>query len=661
MADLVLQAQSKLLEDRDRGGGEGAPMFRTGSGRSVSVTESSIRKARSLLDGGSGADRDVLESGGSKDNGFLMFPTGSERSVTAKPSSLRKATTVLEREDLLKDVVEDGRSRDNGFSMFHTGSGKSVTVKQSSLRKATAVLEQEALQKGAGTVEQTDGSDDGFPMFRTGLGKSVMVKQSSIKKAVAVLEGDISKKGVVEVADSNDGFPMFHTGSGKSVTIRQSSIRKAAAVLEGDISQKGEVLKPLYCGANNADVLKFQTGSGKSVMLKQSSIRKAMAILQDGENIETEFLHPQSCGNNEDVPMFHTGAGKSVPLKQSSIRKAMTILKDGDNVETDDASNFTAEGRCTFSNSLVQNGSGKTVNTSFSVVKDQKTVDEVSRNKENISFALLQQNVVRSCYPPKIPPPVPTFTSPMKSSSTLCGTNFKGAMSNQKKGIGFCVEGIDQLNKCPPSTGQLMDISNFIHKDYTNMSVLTNDKKRPWRRSSISPFKRPRICRFTTPVNNSISFFTTDSTKLSTSENHPCRTRLSTHYPFKFRRKTLKEFFGGPPTETNLFGQLPAAVRNMKADNAEIYRFCDSSGLSVIGPEAFQNMLLQSGATSSSATKEWVANHYKWIVWKLACFERCYPAIACGKLLTASNVLEELKYRYEREVNYGHRSAIKKF
>lgn len=43
----------------------------------------------------------------------------------------------------------------------------------------------------------------------------------------------------------------------------------------------------------------------------------------------------------------------------------------------------------------------------------------------------------------------------------------------------------------------------------------------------------------------------------------------------------------------------------------------------------------------------WVANHYKWIVWKLASYERCYPAKFSGKLLTISNVLEELKYRYK--------------
>jgi len=50
--------------------------------------------------------------------------------------------------------------------------------------------------------------------------------------------------------------------------------------------------------------------------------------------------------------------------------------------------------------------------------------------------------------------------------------------------------------------------------------------------------------------------------------------------------------------------------------------------------------------TSIARLSRWVLNHYKWIVWKLACYERYYPTRCAGKFLTVSNVLEELKYRY---------------
>ncbi|KAK1272350.1 hypothetical protein QJS04_geneDACA005966 [Acorus gramineus] len=98
----------------------------------------------------------------------------------------------------------------------------------------------------------------------------------------------------------------------------------------------------------------------------------------------------------------------------------------------------------------------------------------------------------------------------------------------------------------------------------------------------------------------------------------------------------------------------------MDSVNAERYMFNAMSGSSMIEVEAFQHMLVQCGASVVNATREWVANHYRWIVWKLACLERGYATQAGGKFLNVSNVLEELKYRYEREINLGHRSAIKK-
>lgn len=50
-------APPKLLEPRSGDSTSGVPMFHTGSGRSVLVRESSIQKARSVLEGDDGLDR----------------------------------------------------------------------------------------------------------------------------------------------------------------------------------------------------------------------------------------------------------------------------------------------------------------------------------------------------------------------------------------------------------------------------------------------------------------------------------------------------------------------------------------------------------------------------------------------------------------------------
>lgn len=63
------------------------------------------------------------------------------------------------------------------------------------------------------------------------------------------------------------------------------------------------------------------------------------------------------------------------------------------------------------------------------------------------------------------------------------------------------------------------------------------------------------------------------------------------------------------------------------------------------GAAEFHARLLAAGAQERFITKQWVENHYRWIVWKLAAYERRDPGNLAGKALTAENVLEQLKYR----------------
>ena len=45
-------------------------------------------------------------------------------------------------------------------------------------------------------------------------------------------------------------------------------------------------------------------------------------------------------------------------------------------------------------------------------------------------------------------------------------------------------------------------------------------------------------------------------------------------------------------------------------------------------------------------SEAWVYNHYRWIVWKQAAMERCFPEVMGGLCLTPEQVLLQLKYRY---------------
>ncbi|MBA0814860.1 hypothetical protein Gohar_020659 [Gossypium harknessii] len=201
--------------------------------------------------------------------------------------------------------------------------------------------------------------------------------------------------------------------------------------------------------------------------------------------------------------------------------------------------------------------------------------------------------------------------------------------------------------------GPLADISNNIATSQTNNKQVVNEKRRIGRSSFVSPFKRPRCSKISAPLNNDVSLVAND-------DHTCCKRTVSTKYPFRVPRVYIKEYFAVPPSACSTLKCFPIKGKQITPENAYEYLFKDETGFSRIGAEAFYDMLSHSGASVQHVSKEWVANHYKWIVWKLASYERCYPSKCAGKFLTVSNVLEELKYRYEREVNHGQRSAIKK-
>ncbi|XP_071990489.1 breast cancer type 2 susceptibility protein isoform X2 [Engystomops pustulosus] len=79
------------------------------------------------------------------------------------------------------------------------------------------------------------------------------------------------------------------------------------------------------------------------------------------------------------------------------------------------------------------------------------------------------------------------------------------------------------------------------------------------------------------------------------------------------------------------------------------------------GREEFYRALCDTpGVDPKLISPEWVYNHYRWIVWKLAAMEVMFPMIFASRCLTPSRVLLQLKYRYDVEVDKCRRSAVRK-
>ncbi|RVW27384.1 Protein breast cancer susceptibility 2-like B [Vitis vinifera] len=146
-----------------------------------------------------------------------------------------------------------------------------------------------------------------------------------------------------------------------------------------------------------------------------------------------------------------------------------------------------------------------------------------------------------------------------------------------------------------------------------------------------------RLCAPHTIIDNSVA----NGLSTLASEDTCCRKRVSTRYPFHAPRMYIKEYFGVLPFNKNVLEHLSDEVRWMNPEQ------CGKAKRSFIALTllfAFDNTdcIIEWNADSELRQLWWIANHYKWIIWKLACYERFYPAKHMGRFLTMSNVLEEL-------------------
>ncbi|KAL6520885.1 hypothetical protein OROGR_017454 [Orobanche gracilis] len=558
------------------------------------------------------------------------------------------------------------------------------------------------LENGIGNLENP-------PLFRTGLGKSIDLKQSSIAKARSVLgdlddlvtdtghldwRGDVfslkpisrkdSRKSIVSTGLKsasgnavNMSNSMFQTGSGKAVNISSAGLLRAKAVLgfdENDEQESINVSEQKQVQSTSAELLDWEIPSHLETRDSSTSdVSRATKVLSSsvkyGSCISESMEFPDFMNTAAKPPpiKFLTAGGRSISVSNDALQRARSLLGNPeldsflDGARTADpmpsliddgkqncVSNPNNDSSTPFLHKLTKSGDSSSIvftspPRSHSYRKQSLSRSEKPWPGNNLITQFDAEAEVKS------------FNRPY--NALISG---RKRLRNKSHPDKIDSENDVQRNIDPPtrsSNGALVDISNNMTAGHMDSKQYLGEKKRLQSLSSAYPFKKPRSS-FITPLKKNSSA-TKDLSRLAPKEVS-CRQMVSLRYPFQVSRVYLKEYLMQPPSLQKKLKNLPEYMIRMNPVDAESYTFWNEVPSDCIGPEAFCSMLSQSGASIQYLTKEWMANHYKWIVWKLASYERCYPAKFAGKLLTVSNVLEELRYRYEREVNHGHRSSIKK-
>ncbi|TMX03981.1 hypothetical protein EJD97_012552 [Solanum chilense] len=585
-----------------------------------------------------------------------------EPSLTLPPQQLQS----------IPDLLRQGTSRlagntDSTSTRFPFFRGKPVSVKHSSISTALSIL-----------------GDEDKPILDTGIGTG--------RQDVLTFQEAVFQKGSGEPLNAPQSFSpsslnkqfsmsnsLFQTASGKPVNISCTGLNKAKALLgleeNGDhetflgSGKKNTTSDELFGFRNSFPIVEVEgIASTGSTNVSAASLSpfdvKFNSPVCPAEELVADFLH------SADKPppiKFHTAGGRSITVSCEALKRAKSLLGD-------------LELGC-----LVEEKDMADPLLSFS--EDQKSVDQVSTKKFNSDTPVSLLSAAKGSGSSSL------FTSPLRSTlyhkkSSIKTENLVPASNLIKEFDAVAKESTSRLdhsipqNEEPfnknsaatdlrendiaskpkllerPSRGPLVDISNNIGGGIADRNQNVGRKRKPGG-SFVSPFKKPRSTSIVNPLKRNDSGAANGFSDLAPKLPSP-KGKVSIRYPFHVARLYMKEYLGKPPSILSKLESLPDDVNRMNPATAETYVFNDESCSGCIGVGSFLEMLSQSGASMQYVSKKWITNHYKWIVWKLASYERCYSGKFSGKLLTICNVLEELKYRYEREVNHGHRSAVKR-
>ncbi|RGB27511.1 hypothetical protein C1646_718420 [Rhizophagus diaphanus] len=226
----------------------------------------------------------------------------------------------------------------------------------------------------------------------------------------------------------------------------------------------------------------------------------------------------------------------------------------------------------------------------------------------------------------------------------------------------FTIQEKSQINIADPSDSQLTVVNSNSQSCLKNKTAKTFSKNIVAHSHTLLPMKRkklhPQISQ-NSSCPNSPSFSKmskyNSTNKLFDLASPIRRVGLKdtvSNYPLNFSPSHLQEL------------GISKDIINMTPKNAMSYRFTWSGGSenvdcsSIWGPSEALSCLIESGANSNLIDEQWVCNHYRWIVWKIACMIRSFPHEFYG-WWNPRKVLDQLQYRYEREINNSHRSALK--
>lgn len=333
-----------------------------------------------------------------------------------------------------------------------------------------------------------NGGDFSNSLFQTGSGKSVNVSSEGLLRAKTLLgleEDDtcskfqsfgqaispydmkgsfLESKGVCSIGNMSDASVSI-SPLVSNTCFSKISLENHASLSFGQIELPNKALKP--------PPIKFHTAGGRSLSVSSDALQRARSLLGDPElgsfldegdiDCQAFTVFKDNMGNvtsSNGKQDFHTPSfNKDEPTTKHTSKSFVSPLRSSSRVMQ---SSFKSK-------SIL----GSNLMNKFDAA-EQESVSSFDNNKFSLTETLASQ----------------------PSEHTLVEDGLENGIKS-----GICLG--EQIFGMP-----LNDISNIVDKRSKSDRVGTNEKRKLWGTSSVSPFKRPRNSKFSTPLNKNASLVT---------------------------------------------------------------------------------------------------------------------------------------------------------
>ncbi|KAF9931156.1 Breast cancer 2, early onset [Linnemannia zychae] len=359
----------------------------------------------------------------------------------------------------------------------------------------------------------------------------------------------------------------------------------------------------------------------------------------------SEPKQPQTAFSIAHEVAFASATGKALsPVSKSAQARAYGLLELEPQVTFQDSSSSnpsTTRGKFSLPDSTFESGSIDSITTSQLLSPPVHL--PISTHMQNLKMKTLRgTSKGRASLPGHMKPILKTGSTPFKSP-VLFKSPLRVPFRPPSSGLSNSEVITDNTEK-PSREASSVNGSNLHNTD--------NSKNSIEKRSTLHPTARLALAD---PMSNSTK-------TIYPAQSHSVQSfRSIFNLQEQGARKILRDALGLPKRhkiQELIDRGISESILFMTFNQAREYKFNDW------GVDDAYNELLLRGATADLLSKVWLSNHYAQVVWKLACYIRTWPEyFISSESLTwfcPSKVLDQLAYRYEREVNRAERPALRK-